>query len=69
MSMSKISISTDLTTAGNLENYQRFKIMGGMRESLKKIFGNHVFVGTNMFSTALIEEDVNVETTKPFLGR
>jgi len=62
MSMSKISISTDLTTAGNLENYQRFKIMGGMKDALKKIFGNHVFVGTNMFSTALIDDDISIDT-------
>jgi len=36
--------------------------MGGMKDALKKIFGNHVFVGTNMFSTALIDDDISIDT-------
>jgi len=70
ISMSKLSVSTDLTVVGGeLENYQRFKIMNMSRDKIRKIFGNYVFVGKNLYSKYLIEETVDIESEKPYMGR
>jgi len=45
-STSRQTDSTDLTLlGGELENYQKFKIVGMLREQIKQIFGLHVYVG------------------------
>eukprot|EP00347_Sterkiella_histriomuscorum_P022852 403336910 len=70
-SMSKLSVSTDLTSVvgGSLETFQKFKIMTAIKDKIKQIYGNYIFVGTNMFSSSLVDEQISIETTKPFMGR
>lgn len=43
--------------------------MNGEAEKLKLIFNKHVFVGSNLFSTASEEEEIQITTAKPYFGR
>jgi hypothetical protein len=44
------------TSAFGLDTYLKFKIMNQQAEELKRIFMLYVFVGTNLFSTTLINK-------------
>jgi len=65
--LNKMTISTG--TSGGLETFQKFKIMNAHKEQLKKIFMQYVFVGSNLFSTELIDHQLNIETQKAFFNR
>lgn len=58
--LSKMTLSTG--QSGGLETFQKFKIMNAHKEQLKKIFMQYVFVGNNLFSTELIDHQLNIET-------
>jgi hypothetical protein len=54
---------------GSLETFQKYKIINAHAAQLKQIFLQFVFVGSNLFSTSEIAEQVTLETTSPFYGR
>jgi hypothetical protein len=71
-SMSMMSLGKGSTTsaaAGGLETFQKFRIMNAHKDQLKKIFTQYVFVGNNLFSTELIEQQLTLDTSKPFFNR
>lgn len=43
--------------------------MNAHKEQLKKIFMQYVFVGNNLFSTECIEQQLTLDTSKPFFNR
>ena len=51
-----------------LETFQKFKIMTASAPQLKQIFLQYVFVGTNLYSTSQLNQQVSIETTKPFFN-
>ena len=63
-SMSQISYSDSAA----LETFQKFKIMTASAAQLKQIFMQYVFVGTNLYSTSQYNEQVTIETNKPFFN-
>ena len=54
---------------GSLETFQKYKIINAHTHQLKQIFLQFVFVGSNLFSTSEIEQQITLETTSPFYGR
>ncbi len=52
-----------------LETFQKFRIMNAHKDQLKKIFMQYVFVGNNLFSTENVEQQITVDTQKPFFNR
>ena len=52
-----------------LETFQKFKIMNANAPQLKTIFLKYVFVGTNLFSTTLIDQPVSIEAKGSFFSR
>jgi hypothetical protein len=52
-----------------LETFQKFKIMNAHKDQLKKILMQYVFVGNNLFSTELLDQQLQMETSKPFFNR
>ncbi len=56
------------TSSSGLETYLKFKILNLHTETLRKIFMNYVFTGTNLFASTPVEEAVTLEG-KPFHGR
>ncbi len=66
-SMSKMSLAKGAATG--LETFQKFKIMNALKDQLKKIFMQYVFVGNNLFSTELNESQLTIDTPKPFFNR
>jgi len=67
MSVGKVA-SSGVGNGGNLETFQKFRIMNAHKDQLKKIFMQYVFVGNNLFSTQNIEQ-LTLDTSKPFFGR
>jgi len=67
MSLGKVSSASG--AAGGLETFQKFRIMNAHKDQLKKIFMQYVFVGNNLFSTELIEQQLTLDTSKPFFNR
>ena len=43
--------------------------MNAHKEKLTKIFMQYVFVGMNLFSTEQIDDQLSLETSKPFFNR
>jgi hypothetical protein len=68
MSVGKVA-SSGVGNGGNLETFQKFRIMNAHKDQLKKIFMQYVFVGNNLFSTENIEQQLTLDTSKPFFGR
>ena len=54
---------------GSLETFQKYKIINAHTHQLKQVFLQFVFVGSNLFSTSEIEQQITLETTSPFYGR
>lgn len=54
---------------GQLETFQKYKIINAHTHQLKQIFLQFVFVGSNLFSTSDFESQITLETTAPFYGR
>jgi len=65
MSLGKLSSGG----GGSLETFQKFRIMNAHKDQLKKIFMHYVFVGNNLFSTELLENQLTLDTSKPFFNR
>lgn len=63
-SMSKLSLG--IGNKSGLETFQKFRIMNAHKDQIKKIFTQYVFVGNNLFSTELIDQQLTLETQKPF---
>jgi hypothetical protein len=66
--MSSLSLKGS-TAGGNLETFQKFRIMNTHRDQLKQIFSRYVFVGNNLFSTDNVEGSTSIDTKKPFFNR
>jgi hypothetical protein len=54
---------------GQLETFQKYKIINAHTHQLKQIFLQFVFVGSNLFSTSEFDTQITLETTAPFYGR
>jgi len=54
---------------GQLETFQKYKIINAHTHQLKQIFLQFVFVGSNLFSTSEFDSQITLETTAPFYGR
>lgn len=71
--MSVMSVSKNSNGSGgsgtSLETFQKFRIMNAHKDQLKKIFMQYVFVGSNLFSTECLEQQISLETSKPFYNR
>lgn len=57
------------TSMGQLETFQKYKIINAHNNQLRQIFLQFVFVGSNLFSTCDVEDKMTLETTQPFYGR
>jgi hypothetical protein len=54
---------------GQLETFQKYRIINAYSKQLKSIFLQFVFVGSNLFSTSDHEDIITLETTTPFHGK
>lgn len=54
---------------GQLETFQKYKIINAHNNQLRAIFLQFVFVGSNLFSMVEVDERLTLETTSPFYGR
>jgi len=49
------------TSASGLETYLKFKILNLHAETLRKIFMNYVFTGTNLFASTAVDETITLD--------
>lgn len=69
MSLGKGSNGSGGGSSSNLETFQKFRIMNAHKDQLKKILMQYVFVGNNLFSTECIDQQLSLDTSKPFFNR